>query len=74
MFLFDYLIQRKLDKSYQREQSSVRPWWTHRETLGMSATEVARSLHSSAPGQARAQAGHSIGTEEILIKHMDNVI
>lgn len=40
----------------------------------MSATEVARSLHSSAPGQARAQAGHSIGTEEILIKHMDNVI
>lgn len=36
----------------------------------MSATEVARSLHSSAPVQARAQAGRSIRTEEILIKHM----
>lgn len=40
----------------------------------MSATEVGRSLHSSAPVQARAQAGRSIGTEEILIKHTDNVI
>lgn len=38
----------------------------------MSATVVAHSLHSSDLVQARAQAGHSIGTEEILIKHMDN--